>query len=142
MRLHLPLLAILLVPGACGEDSLRPVSDAAKGLLQVAREAIAAARTYVDEHRDEIRETVDRKFSKLADHIDDLQARIERAGRQAKPEWGEALDRLGEKKRVVEDALREVGEAGERAWDRVRPRVVQALDELEKAYDHCREQFE
>jgi hypothetical protein len=121
---------------------MRQVSAAAQSVLHSAREAIDTARTYTRDHKDDIKATLEEKFQKLSEGILNLKARIDRAGGRAKPEWKTSLAQLQERKQAVRDKLREFQAAGESGWDCLKPQIERALDELEKAYRRCREQFQ
>jgi hypothetical protein len=135
-------LALPLCAGCGNDDTMRQVSTAAQSVLHAAREAIDTARSYTQDHKDEIKATLEEKFRKLSEGIVALKARIDHAGRKAKPEWKTSLYQLQDKKQAVREKLREFQAAGERGWDRLKPQIERALDELEKAYQHCREQFQ
>lgn len=127
---------------ACGNnDTLSQISSAAQAVLRSAREAIDAVRAYANEHKDEVRATLEEKFQNLSEGIRTLKARIAKAGQQAKPAWEEALRVLQDKKDAVREKLVELKGAGERGWERLKPQIEKAIDELEKAYQRCREQF-
>jgi hypothetical protein len=134
--------AALLAFGACGgDDPLRAVSDTAQSVLQSARDAIDAARAFTQDHKAEVQATLEEKFRKLSEGIQALRGRIAQAGRKARPEWQSALAGLQEKKSVVRDKILELRDAGERGWDRLKPQIELALDELEKAYLRFKAQF-
>jgi hypothetical protein len=133
--------ALLVLPACGGDDALRSVSSAAQSVLQSARDAIDAARAYTREHQIDVRATLEEKFRALTEGIKFLQASIERAGRKARPEWRSALDGLQDKKAAVREKFLEYRAAGEQSWDRFRPQLERALDDLERAYLRCKEIF-
>jgi predicted nuclease with TOPRIM domain len=135
------LLAIMVLltfgafPG-CGEkeqSESRPAS--------VSKEAYATTRAYTQEQMQAFRKQMESKLNEYGDKIDQLQAKAEELGGDAKAKAEQELSALRKKRDEVSEKLNELGSSSGNAWDQIKSGIDAAMEDLGNAYKKAAAEF-
>lgn len=91
------------------------------------------AKEYAFQQKDVYRRKLDRVVDDLDDRIDELEARVETAPGEKKPQYERQLGELKQKRAEVKQRMEKVDMATAAAWEELRTGVGSAVDELQKA---------
>ena len=133
------LLAImlLLALSGCGENEQtqsKPASVSKEDVKKEAKEAYDATKTYTQEQMQAFREQTEARIAEYGKEIDQLQAKAEKMGGDAKAKAEQQLTALRQKRDAVSEKLKELGSAGGNAWEQIKSGIEAALEDLGKAY--------
>jgi chromosome segregation ATPase len=122
------LLAIMVLltfgafPG-CGEkeqSESRPASVSKEDVKKEAKEAYAITRDYTQQQMQAFRKQMESKLNEYGDKIDQLQAKAEELGGDAKAKAEQELSALRKKRDEVSEKLKELGSSSGNAWDQIK----------------------
>ena len=143
------LLAILLVlalgafPG-CGEQEQaqsKPATVSKEDVKKEAMEAYDATKAYTQEQMQAFREQTETRLAEYKKEIDQLQAKAEKLGGDAKAKAEQRLTALRQKRDEVSEKLKELGSSSGNAWDQIKSGIDAAMEDLGNAYEKAAAEF-
>jgi len=140
------LLAIMLLLAlvGCGENEQtqsKPASVSKEDVKKEAKEAYDATKTYTQEQMQAFREQTEARLAEYGKEIDQLQAKAEKLGGDAKAKAEQQLTALRQKQDAVAEKLKELGSAGGNAWEQIKSGIEAALEDLGNAYKKAVAEF-
>ena len=143
------LLAIMLLltlgafPG-CGEKDQtesKPATVSKEDVKKEAKEAYDTTKAYTQEQMQAIREQMETKLAEYKKGIDDLQAKAEKLGGDAKAKAEQQLTALRQKRDEVSEKLKELSSSSGKAWEQVKSGIDAAMEDLGNAYKKAAAEF-
>ena len=140
------LLAIilLLALAGCGENEQtqsKPASVSKEDVKQEAKEAYDATKTYTQEQLLAFREQTEARIAEYGKEIDQLQAKAEKMGGDAKAKAEQQLTALRQKRDAVSEKMKELGSSSEGAWEQIKSGIEAALEDLGITYKKVAAEF-
>ena len=143
------LLAIILLLGlgalaGCGESEQsqsKPASVSKEDVKKQAKEAYDTTKTYSQEQMQAFREQTEARLAEYGKDIDQLQAKAEKMGGDAKAKAEQKMTALRQKQDAVSEKLKELGSSSEGAWEQIKSGIEAALDDLGDAYKKAAAEF-
>ena len=143
------LLAImlLLALGAlvgCGENEQtqsKPATVSKEDVKKEAKEAYDTTKAYTQEQMQAFREQTETRLAEYKKEIDQLQAKAEKLEGDAKAKAEQQLTALRLKRDEVVEKLKDLGSAGEGAWEQIKSGIEAAMEDLGKAYKKAVAEF-
>jgi outer membrane lipoprotein-sorting protein len=143
------LLAIILLLGlgalaGCGESEQSqstPPSVSKEDVKKQAKEAYDATKAYTQEQMQAFREQTAARLAEYEKDIDQLQAKVEKMGGDAKAKAEQQLTVLRQKRDAVSEKMKELGSSSEGAWEQIKSGVESALDDLGNTYKKVAAEF-
>jgi chromosome segregation ATPase len=143
------LLAIMLVlaPGAlsgCGEKEQaqsKPATVSKADVKKETKEAYDATKVYSQEQMQAFREQTETRLAEYKKEIDQLQAKAEQLGGDAKAKAEQQLTALRQKQDEVSEKLKELGSSSESAWGQIKSGIEAAMEDLGNAYKKAAAEF-
>jgi len=138
---------MLLVPGAlsgCGEKEQpqsKPAAVSGEDVKREAKEAYDTTQAYTQEQMQAFREQTEIKLNEYKEEFDQLQAKAEKMGGDAKAKADEQLTALHQKREVVAEKLKELRSSGENAWEQLKSGIDAAMEDLGNAYKKAAAEF-
>jgi predicted RNase H-like nuclease (RuvC/YqgF family) len=143
------LLALLLVlalgafPG-CGEKEQaqsKPATVSKEDVRKEATEAYDATKAYTQEQMQAFREQTETKLAEYNKEIDQLQAKAEQMGADAKAKTEQQLTALRQKQDEVSEKLKGLGSSSGSAWEQLKSGIEAAMEDLGNAYKKAAAEF-
>jgi predicted RNase H-like nuclease (RuvC/YqgF family) len=134
------LAVMLLVPWAlsgCGEKDQpqsKPGTVSGEDVKKEAREAYEATKAYTQEQMQAVRKQMETKLDEYGKEIDQLQAKAEKLGGDAKAKAEQQLTALRQKRDAVAEKVKELGSSSGSAWEQLKSGIDAAMEELASAY--------
>ncbi len=142
------LLAImLLAPGVlsgCGEKDQtesKPATVSREDVKREAKEAYDTTKAYTQEQMQAFREQTEIKLNEYKEEFNQLQAKAEKMGGDAKAKADEQLTALHQKREVVAEKLKELSSSSGNAWEQLKTGIDAALEDLGNAYKKAAAEF-
>ena len=143
------LLAImlLLALGAltgCGDNEQnqeKAVTVSKEDVKKEVKEAYDTTKAYSQEQMQAFREQTETRLAEYEQEIDQLQAKAEKLGGDAKAKAEQQLTALRQKRDAVSEKLKELGSAGGNAWEQIKSGIEAAMEDLGKAYKKAAAEF-
>jgi Skp family chaperone for outer membrane proteins len=143
------LLAIILLLGlgalaGCGESEQsqgKPATVSKEDVKKEAKEAYDATKAYTQEQMQAFREQTAAKLAEYEKDIDQLQAKAEKMGGDAKAKAEQQLTALRQKRDAVSEKMKELGSAGGNAWGQIKSGIEAALEDLGNTYKKVAAEF-
>jgi DNA repair exonuclease SbcCD ATPase subunit len=137
------LLALGAFPG-CG-DKEQPESKSAavskEDVKKEAKEAYEATKAYTQEQMQAFRKQMEIKLNEYGEKIDQLQAKTEKLGEDAKAKAQQQLTALRQKRDEVSEKLKELGSSSGNAWEQIKSGIDAAMEDLGNAYTKAVAEF-
>jgi len=86
-------------------------------------------------------EQTETRFAEYEQEIDQLQAKAEKLGGDAKAKAKQQLTALRQKRDAVSGKLKELGSAGGIVWEQIKSGIDAAMEDLGKAYKKAAAEF-
>ena len=137
------LLALWVLPG-CGEKDQskdKPATVSKEGVKKEAKEAYDTTKAYTQEQMQAFREKVETRLAEYEKEIDELQAKAEKLGGDAKAKAEQQLTALRQKRDEVSEKLKELGSSSGKVWEPVKSGIDAALEDLGNAYKKAAAEF-
>jgi predicted RNase H-like nuclease (RuvC/YqgF family) len=137
------LLALGVFPG-CGEkdqSKSKPATVSKEDVKKQAKEAYDTTKTYTQEQMQAFRDQMETKLAEYKKGIDDLQAKAEGLGDDAKAKAQQQLTALRQKRDEVSEKLKELSSSSGKSWDQVKSGIDAAMDDLGNAYKKAAAEF-
>ena len=143
------LLAIMLLLAlgglaGCGENEQtqsKPATVSKEDVKKEVKEAYDTTKAYSQEQMQAFREQTETRLAEYEQEIDQLQAKAEKLGGDAKAKAEQQLTALRQKQDAVAEKLKELGSAGGNAWEQIKSGIETALEDLGKAYKKAAAEF-
>ena len=142
--LAIMLLAPLGALGGCGEKEQTQGKSATvskEDVKKEAKEAYDATKAYTQEQMQTFREQSETRLVGYKKEIDQLQAKAEELGGDAKAKAEQQLTALRQKRDEVSEKLKELSSSSGNAWDQVKSGIDAALEDLGNAYKKAAAEF-
>jgi uncharacterized phage infection (PIP) family protein YhgE len=137
------LLALGALPG-CGEkEQTQSKSGTTSGedVKKEAKEAYDTTKAYTKEQMEAFREQTEARLAEYKKEIDQLQAKTEKLGGDAKAKAEQQLTALNQKRDEVSEKLKELGSSSGSAWGQIKSGIEAALEDLGNAYNKAVAEF-
>lgn len=137
------LLALGTLPG-CGEKEQtqsKPATVSKEDVKKETKEAYDATKAYTQEQMEAFRDKTKTRLAEYEKEIDQLQAKTEKLGGDAKAKAEQQLTTLRQKRDVVADKLKELGSSTGNAWDQLKSGIDAAMEDLGNAYKKAAAEF-
>ena len=136
------LLAIMLLPAlgvlpGCGEKEQtqsKPSAVSKEDVKKEAKEAYDATKAYTQEQMQAFREQTETRLTEYKKDIDQLQAKAENLGGDAKAKAEQQLTALHQKRDEVSEKLKELSSSSGTAWEQLKSGIDAAMEDLGNAY--------
>ena len=137
------LLALGAFPG-CGEKDQaqsKPATVSKEDVKKEAKEAYDATKAYTQEQMQAFRKQMETKLNEYGEKIDQLQAKTEKLGGDAKTKAEQQLTALRQKRDEVSEKLKELGSSSGNAWEQLKSGIDAAMEDLGNAYKKAAAEF-
>ena len=137
------LLALGAFPG-CGEKEqpeTKSTSVSKEDVKKEAKEAYEATKAYTQEQMQAFRKQMEIKLNEYGEKIDQLEAKAEKLGGDAKAKAEQQLTALRQKRDEVSEKLKELGSSSGNAWDQLKSGIDAAMEDLGNAYKKAVAEF-
>jgi len=137
------LLALGALPG-CGEkgqSESKTATVSKEDVKKEAKEAYDTTKAYTQEQMKAFREQMETRLAEYKKEIDQLQAKVESLGGDAKTKAEQQLAALRQKQDEVSGKLKELGSSSGKAWEQMKSGLDAAMDDLDKAYKKAADEF-
>jgi cell division septum initiation protein DivIVA len=138
------LLLVLGALASCGEKDQTQSKSATvskEDVKQKTRQAYSAAKGYTQEQVQAFREQTENKLTEYKKKIDQLQAKAEELGGDAKAKAEQQLAVVRQKRDNVSEKLKDLSSSGGNAWEQIKSGVDTAMDDLASAYKNAAAEF-
>jgi cell division septum initiation protein DivIVA len=143
------LLAIMLLlvvggfPG-CGEkeqDRSKTGKVSGEDVKEEAMEAYGATKAYTQEQMQAFHEQMKTKLADYNDDIEQLQAKVEELGGDAKAKAEQQMTALRQKRDEASKKLQELSSSGGNAWEQLKSGIDAVMEDLGTAYKKVAAEF-
>ena len=137
------LLALVALPGCSEKEESqgKPATVSKEDVKKEAKEAYDTTKAYTQEQMQAFREQAETKLAEYEKDIDQLQAKAEAMGEDAKAKAEQQLTALRQKRDAVSEKLKELGSSSGNAWERLKSGVEAAMDDLADSYKKASAEF-
>jgi archaellum component FlaC len=128
----------------CGEKDQpqsKPAAVSGEDVKKEAKEAYNTAKAYTKEQMQAFREQTEIKLNEYKEEFDQLQAKAEKMGGDAKTKADEQLTALNQKTEVLAEKLKELSSSSGNAWEQLKSGIDAALEDLGNAYKKAAAEF-
>jgi F0F1-type ATP synthase membrane subunit b/b' len=140
-------ITLLLALGAftgCGEKDQsqgKPATVSKEDVKKETKEAYNTTKAYTQEQMQAFREQMETRLAEYEKGIDELQAKAEKLGGDAKAKAEQQLTALRQKRNEVSEKLKELSSASGKAWDQLKSGIDTAMEDLGNAYKKAAAEF-
>jgi hypothetical protein len=137
------LLALGALP-SCGEKEQAQSTRATvskEDVKKEAKEVYSATKAYTQEKMQEFRGQTETRLAEYTKEIDQLQAKAEKMGGDAKAKAEQQLTALRQKRDEVSKKLKELSSSSGNAWERLKSGIDAAMKDLGNAYKKAVAEF-
>jgi len=143
------LLAIMLLPAlgalsGCGEkdrSQSKTATVSKEDVKKEAKEVYDTTKAYTQEQMKAFREQMETRLAEYEKEIDQLQAKAEKLGGDAKTKAEQQLAALRQKQDEVSGKLKELSSSSGKAWEQIKSGLESAMDDLVNAYKKVAAEF-
>ena len=136
------LLAIMLLLAmgtlsGCGDNEQtqsKPAAVTKEDVKKEAKEAYDTTKAYTQEQMQAFREQTEARLAEYEQEIDQLQAKAENLGGDAKAKAEQQLTALHQKRDEVSEKLKELSSSSGTAWEQLKSGIDAAMEDLGNAY--------
>jgi F0F1-type ATP synthase membrane subunit b/b' len=137
------LLALGALPG-CGEKEQtqsKPANVSKEDVMVKAKEAYDTTKAYTQEQMQTFREQTETRLAEYKKAIDQLQAKAEMLGGDAKAKAEQQLTALRHKRDEVSEKLKGLSSSSGNAWEELKSGIDSAMEDLGNAYKKAAAEF-
>ena len=134
---------------ACGDQKKAEKSETAVTSMDVkkeVKEAVETAKSYTQQQKEEYLRQIDAKIKEFDREMQELLAKAKSSASDlkeaGKAKFNQSMEELHNKKQAAADKLNELNSASGEAWEDIKSGMDSAMDELSKAFDRARSNFE
>jgi predicted small lipoprotein YifL len=138
------MLMTLGVLAGCGEKEQtqsKPAAVSKQDVKQEVKQAYDTTKAYTQEQMQTFREQTEAKLAEYENDIDQLQAKAEKMGGDAKAKTEQQLTALRRKRDAVSEKMKELGSSSEGAWEQIKSGIEAALEDLGNTYKKAAAEF-
>ena len=143
------LLAIMLLLAmgtlsGCGDNEQtqsKPAAVTKEDVKKEAKEAYDTTKTYTQEQMQAFREQTAARLAEYEKDIDQLQAKAEKMGGDAKAKAEQQLTALRQKRDAVSEKMKALGSSSAGAWEQIKSGIEAALEDLGNTYKKVAAEF-
>jgi len=142
--LAIMLLLALGVLAGCGDNEQtqsKPAAVTKEDVKKEAKEAYDTTKAYTQEQMQAFREQTEAKLAEYEKDIDQLQAKAEKMGGDAKAKAEQQLTALRQKRDAVSEKMKALGSSSEGAWEQIKSGIEAALEDLGNTYKKVAAEF-
>jgi len=137
------LLALGAFPG-CGEKDQaqsKPATVSKEDVKKEAKEAYNATKAFTQEQMQAFGKQIETKLNEYGEKIDQLQAKAEKLGGDAKTKAEQQLTALRQKRDEASEKLKRLGSSSGDAWEQLKSGIDAAMEDLGNAYKKAVAEF-
>jgi len=137
------LLALVALPG-CGDNEQtqgKPATVSKEDVKKEAKEAYDTTKAYAQEQMQAFRQQTETRLAEYEKDIDQLQAKVEKMGGDAKAKTEQQLTALRQKREALSEKMKELGSSSEGAWEQIKSGIEAALEDLGNTYKKVAAEF-
>jgi len=137
------LLALGAFPG-CGEKDQaqsKPATVSKEDVKKEAKEAYNATKAFTQEQMQAFGKQIETKLNEYGEKIDQLQAKAEKLGGDAKTKAEQQLTALRQKRDEASEKLKRLGSSSGDAWEQLKSGIDAAMEDLGNAYKKAAAEF-
>lgn len=137
------LLALGAVPG-CGEKEQtqsKPATVSKEEVKKEAKEAYDATKAYTQGQMEAFLEKTQTRLAEYDKEIDQMKAKAEKLGGDAKAKAEQQLTALRQKRDALSEKLKELGSSTGNAWEQLKSGIDAAMEDLGNAYKQAAAEF-
>jgi len=123
----LTLMVMGVILGGCKKET-EPSKERDGGIET--KEDYEAKRLRMEREKDEVYKKMKEQLDRTQEQIDELKAEAKKTGKDKDPEFRERVERLEKKEIDIRANVEKIKNASLAAWEDLKPRVGQALDDL------------
>ena len=138
------LLLVFGVLSGCGEKEQaqsKPASVSKEDVKKEVGEAYDATKAYTQEQIQAFRKETESRLDEYKEEIDQLQAKAEKLGGDAKAKAEQQLTALRQKRDDVSEKLKDLSSSGADAWEQLKSGIDAAMEDLGNAYKKAAAEF-
>lgn len=143
MTLMVLLLGAVMFAG-CGEKSekaAQQVSEKAESATQAAKETMESAADWTKDKMDTYLGDIKEKFGTLGQQVEDIGAKAESLGDDAKARFNEEYSQLTEKKAAISDKMEELQHESGDAWLKTKAELDKLMAEFAQLCEKIKKDF-
>lgn len=135
------IIGISLLVAACNkktkDEESKPASSAAE-VKKEAAETYDALRSYAAKKHEEYREKAEAALKSYEQRFNELKAKVDKAGGDAKKKYREAEQAWQEKAKALREQLEALKTASVKAWEEMEKKIDAGMEQLRKLYEKAR----
>ena len=137
------LLALVALPGCSEKEESqgKPATVSKEDVKKEAKEAYDTTKAYTQEQMQAFREQTEARLAEYEKDIDQLQAKVETMGEDAKANAEQKLKELRQKRDEVSAKLKDLSSSSGDAWERLKAGIDAAMNDLAEAYKKAEAEF-
>lgn len=140
------LVLILIAFTMTGCESQEPAQEAQKAVTadevkKEVREAVDTLGQFADDKKLQYQESLEAKLQALSKKREELESRINSAGKKVQDKARARLADLRSKQEALNTKLDNLGTSTGEGWEEMRSAMDEAMEELEQGYDRALEEF-
>ena len=139
--IFLSILAVSLALTACEQKSKKEEAKIAAVPEKASKEkddAVEELRSYANNKRQQYQEKAEEALHYYEKRVDELKAKADKAGGEAKRKFDEAVVAWREKQKTLKKQLEEFKTASARAWEEMEQKIDAGLEQVKKLYEKAR----
>jgi peptidoglycan hydrolase CwlO-like protein len=135
IRFGLLVISLSAFMSACGTREEPPPKNGSSGALEVITDAAL-------QEKEAYQKRVESELNEFDARIDDLKAKAERLGPEARAALDKDIDELRTKREGAQKMLLDLKSARGKAWDEAKSKLDAAIDDLKRTYSRARRRSE
>jgi len=142
------VLALLISVLVCGGFQVNSLAADKQGtaspeqVKQQAQQALETAKQYTMQEKEEYQKKIEAQLADLSKQIEGLKGKAKAAKQEMAAQLEAQLAEFKKQEQEVAKKLPELRSATSKAWGEVKGALDGAMDDLKKAYENARSQFE
>ncbi len=121
--------------------SLRPALIGSGQVRAAALEALNHVKGFAFSKKEEAQRQMDARLRELDDRIDDLQEKANAAAPEARRRYEQTIDDLHRRSEAAQAKINQLGGATASSFEDLKTGALNALDDLQRAYDRAKSHF-
>jgi uncharacterized protein YdeI (BOF family) len=134
-------LAILIGCGEKAEEAAKKVSDKTQQTTEAAKKTMESATAWTKDKMNAYVGEMKEQLGKYDTQFEDLSAKAEKLGDDAKEKFKGQLAALTEKKGAIAKKMEELQEASGEAWVKAKQELDKLMAELSRLYENMKKDF-
>ena len=146
-KIWMPFMALLLglaMLNGCGEKTekaAKQVGDKTKAATKAAKETMESAADWTKDKKDAYVGEMNEQMSKFGNQLEDLSAKSESLGDDAKQTFKKQFAALTEKEAAVSNKMEELQNASGDAWVKAKAELDKLMAELAQLYESIKKDY-